>query len=94
MNKSDPLAVHKRLGGKISTSVKDVVDTMDKLSVYYTPGVGDVSRHLADNPEETRIYTNTHNNVAIVSDGSAVLGLGNIGPEAALPVMEGKAMFV
>jgi len=89
----DALSVHKRLRGKITTALKDVVDSPEKLSTYYTPGVGDVSRHLAEHPEETRDYTNTHNNVAIVSDGSAVLGLGNVGPEAALPVMEGKSML-
>jgi malate dehydrogenase (oxaloacetate-decarboxylating) len=63
------------------------------LSVYYTPGVGAVSSFLAKNKDKAREYTMKSNTVAVVSDGSAVLGLGNIGPEAALPVMEGKAML-
>lgn len=83
----------KALKGKISISLRDTLDSKDKLSTYYTPGVGAVSSHLAEHPEETRDYTWTNNNVAIISDGSAVLGLGNIGPEGALPVMEGKAML-
>jgi malate dehydrogenase (oxaloacetate-decarboxylating) len=87
------LNAHKKLGGKISLSLKDDLDTPDKLSTYYTPGVAAVSSHLAKHPDETRDYTWTNNSVAVVSDGSAVLGLGNIGPEGALPVMEGKAML-
>lgn len=79
--------------GKISLQLKDDLSTKDKLSTYYTPGVGAVSSHLAEHPNETRDYTWTNNVVAVVSDGSAVLGLGNIGPQGALPVMEGKAML-
>ena len=63
------------------------------LSMYYSPGVAAVSERLAKHPTETPLYTNIHNSVAIVSDGSSVLGLGNIGPEGALPVMEGKAIL-
>lgn len=84
---------HKKLRGKLAVQLKDVLDTPDKLSTYYTPGVAAVSSHLAKHPEQTRDYTWTNNSVAVVSDGSAVLGLGNIGPEGALPVMEGKAML-
>lgn len=84
---------HKALRGKISLELKDTLDSRDKLSTYYTPGVGAVSLHVANNPETTRDYTWVGNNVAVISDGSAVLGLGNIGPEGALPVMEGKAML-
>lgn len=84
---------HKELKGKISVTLKDKLDTRDKLSTYYTPGVGAVSSYVAEHPDETRDYTWTNNSVAVVSDGSAVLGLGNIGPEGALPVMEGKAML-
>lgn len=84
---------HKKLRGKIGLRLKDKLDTQDKLSTYYTPGVAAVSSHLAKHPEQTRDYTWTNNTVAVVSDGSAVLGLGNIGPEGALPVMEGKAML-
>ncbi len=87
------LEAHKRLAGKISVSLKDTLDSKEKLSLYYTPGVAAVSRLVANAPEETRNYTWTNNSVAVVSDGSAVLGLGNIGPEGALPVMEGKAML-
>jgi malate dehydrogenase (oxaloacetate-decarboxylating) len=87
------LAVHKRLHGKLAIKLKDNLDTRDKLSIYYTPGVAAVSSRLADHPEETPTYTWTNNAVAVVSDGSAVLGLGNIGPYGALPVMEGKSML-
>ena len=87
------LEEHKKLKGKIEISLKDNLDSVDKLSIYYTPGVAAVSQHIADNPEEAKNYTWTNNNVAVISDGSAVLGLGNIGPKAALPVMEGKAML-
>lgn len=89
----EALRKHKELGGKIGLQLKDQLDSQDKLSIYYTPGVGAVSRYVAEHPEETRDYTWTNNVVAVVSDGSAVLGLGNIGPEGALPVMEGKAML-
>lgn len=87
------LEKHKTLKGKISLQLKDALDTPDKLSTYYTPGVGAVSSYVADNPTHTRDYTWLNNNVAVISDGSAVLGLGNIGPYGALPVMEGKAML-
>jgi malate dehydrogenase (oxaloacetate-decarboxylating) len=87
------LEKHKELKGKISLSLRDTLDTKDKLSTYYSPGVGAVSSYLATHPEETRNYTWTNNLVAVISDGSAVLGLGDIGPKAALPVMEGKAML-
>lgn len=87
------LQKHKKLKGKISLSLKDTLNSKDKLSTYYTPGVAAVSSHVAKHPNEARDYTWTNNNVAVISDGSAVLGLGNIGPEGALPVMEGKAML-
>ena len=67
--------------------------TKDNLAVLYTPGVADVSRAIAKNKKLAREYTIKKNTVAVISDGSAVLGLGNIGPEAALPVMEGKALL-
>ena len=87
------LEKHKQLRGKLGLQLKDGLDTREQLSTYYTPGVGAVSSLLAKQPELTRDYTWTNNCVAIISDGSAVLGLGNIGPEGALPVMEGKAML-
>jgi malate dehydrogenase (oxaloacetate-decarboxylating) len=91
----DELALqkHKEFGGKITVTSKDILDSKEQMSIYYTPGVAAVSKHVAEHPEETRDYTWTNNSVAVVSDGSAVLGLGNIGPQGALPVMEGKAMI-
>src|SRR5579859_8188815 len=87
------LQKHKILNGKLATRLKDIPNTREKLSIYYTPGVAAVSELLAKHPEKTKDYTWTNNLVAVVSDGSAVLGLGNIGPYGALPVMEGKAML-
>lgn len=84
---------HKELKGKIEVTLKDTLDSKEKMSIYYTPGVGTVSNYVAKHPEEARDYTWLNNSVAVVSDGSAVLGLGNIGPYGALPVMEGKAML-
>lgn len=89
----EALRKHKELKGKLSITLKDNLDSRDKLSTYYTPGVGAVSQYVADHPDETRDFTWVNNSVAVVSDGSAVLGLGNIGPRGALPVMEGKAML-
>ncbi|MEU4418928.1 NAD-dependent malic enzyme, partial [Nocardia salmonicida] len=79
------------LGGKIEIASKVPLKTRDDLSLAYTPGVGRVSMALAENPEDIPRLTIKGNSVAVVTDGSAVLGLGNIGPGAALPVMEGKA---
>ncbi len=81
------------LGGKIRIKNKVPVDTRDSLSMAYTPGVGRVCEAIAENKEKAHTLTIKQNSVAVVSDGSAVLGLGNIGPEAAMPVMEGKAML-
>jgi malate dehydrogenase (oxaloacetate-decarboxylating) len=79
------------LGGKISVESKVPLKTRDDLSMAYTPGVGRVSLRIAENPIDVYNLTIKGNAVAVVTDGSAVLGLGNIGPEAAMPVMEGKA---
>ncbi|MGI8879202.1 MAG: NAD-dependent malic enzyme [Jatrophihabitans sp.] len=79
------------LGGKISVQSKVPLKTRDDLSMAYTPGVGRVSLAIAAKPEDVTRLTIKGNTVAVVTDGSAVLGLGNIGPGAALPVMEGKA---
>ena len=95
----DGVEVHKvsdrtfllHIGGKIEVSSKVALRTRDDLSMAYTPGVGRVSLALARNPDDVRKLTIKGNSVAVVTDGSAVLGLGNIGPGAALPVMEGKA---
>ncbi len=79
------------LGGKIEVRSKVPLKTRDDLSMAYTPGVGRVALAIAANPGDATRLTVKGNSVAVVTDGSAVLGLGNIGPEAALPVMEGKA---
>jgi malate dehydrogenase (oxaloacetate-decarboxylating) len=79
------------IGGKIEVHSKVPLKNRDDMSMAYTPGVGRVSLALAKNPEDVRRLTIKGNSVAVVTDGSAVLGLGNIGPGAALPVMEGKA---
>ncbi|MGY1436027.1 NAD-dependent malic enzyme [Streptomyces reniochalinae] len=79
------------LGGKIEMSSKHPIRNRDDLSMIYTPGVARVCTQIAEHPEDARRLTIKRNSVAVVTDGSAVLGLGNIGPKAALPVMEGKA---
>lgn len=88
------LALHKKHHGKITTALRDT-DTLDqaKLSAYYSPGVAAVSSEIAKHPDTLKDYTWTSNLVAVISDGSAVLGLGDIGPKAAMPVMEGKALL-
>lgn len=86
------LELHKKFGGKVTIALRDT-PTKETLRLYYTPGVAAVSSEVAAHPERLRDYTWTNNLVAVVSDGSAVLGLGNIGPEGAMPVMEGKAML-
>jgi len=94
MNYSEEaLKRHKELKGKIGIALKDPLDSPEKLSIYYTPGVAAVSSYVAAHPEEARNYTWLNNSVAVISDGTAVLGLGNIGPYGALPVMEGKCML-
>lgn len=88
------LELHKKYGGKITTVLRDNDElTREKLSAYYTPGVGAVSKAIAQDPSKLPEYTWTNNLVAVISDGSAVLGLGNIGPEGAMPVMEGKSLL-
>lgn len=87
------LEKHEQYQGKIAISSKVPLDTQDDLATYYSPGVAEPCREIAKNKEEVYKYTSKGNLVAVVSDGSAVLGLGNIGPEAALPVMEGKAVL-
>ncbi|MGZ4497735.1 MAG: NAD-dependent malic enzyme, partial [Nocardioides sp.] len=79
------------LGGKIEVTSKVPLRNRDDLSMAYTPGVGRVSMAIAEHPEDVWRLTTKGNTVAVVTDGSAVLGLGNIGPGAAMPVMEGKA---
>lgn len=85
------LALHKKNHGKIETGLKVPLENKDDLSVAYTPGVAAVCQAIALEPGQARELTIKYNTIAVVTDGSAVLGLGNIGPLAALPVMEGKA---
>jgi malate dehydrogenase (oxaloacetate-decarboxylating) len=81
------------LGGKLAVEAKTPLTTRDQLSMVYTPGVARVSREIADHPDKVWSLTIKQNTVAVVTDGTAVLGLGDIGPEGALPVMEGKAVL-
>lgn len=90
---NESLKLHKEKRGKLEIKSKVKIETKDDLSVAYTPWVAEVSRYIAENKQRAYEYTFKGNSVAIVSDGSAVLGLGNIGPEGALPVMEGKAIL-
>lgn len=87
------IKAHKEWNGKIDTVAKSKVKSREDLSIAYTPGVAAPCRIIAENKEEAYNYTLKANTVAVVSDGSAVLGLGNIGPEAAMPVMEGKCVL-
>ena len=87
------LLLHKEWNGKLETVSKAPVKSRDDLSIAYTPGVAEPCRKIAENPEDAYVYTMKANTVAVVSDGSAVLGLGNIGPYAAMPVMEGKCVL-
>lgn len=91
--KERAITEHRKLKGKIGIVSKAPLRNQKDLALYYTPGVGQVSSYLATHKKEARDLTIQGNTVAIISDGSRVLGLGNIGPEAALPVMEGKAMI-
>ena len=89
---SDPVFV-AHLGGKIHVQCKMPLTTRNALATVYTPGVGRVSQAIARDTSKVYAFTTKGNSVAVVTDGSAVLGLGNLGPEAALPVMEGKSML-
>jgi malate dehydrogenase (oxaloacetate-decarboxylating) len=87
------LAYHARYTGKIEVCLKAPVTSYHDFAIWYTPGVAEPSRAIHKSPERVYEYTNKGNFVAIVTDGTRVLGLGDVGPEAALPVMEGKAML-
>ncbi len=90
---NEALKRHEEFKGKIEISIKDKVDNKEALSVYYTPGVAAVSEAIAKDENLYRKYTWAANNLAVISNGTAVLGLGDIGPKASMPVMEGKAML-
>lgn len=87
----NPLELHKKYQGKLNISSVTPIDTKEMLSTVYTPGVGQVCMAIKDNPEDLAKYTIAGRTVAVISDGTAVLGFGNIGAKAALPVMEGKS---
>ncbi|QOV09435.1 NAD(P)-dependent malic enzyme [Viridibacillus arvi] len=91
--KNNALAMHKKNRGKIEMISKVEINTIDDLSLAYSPGVAAPCMEIANDPTAVYDYTAKGNLVAVVTDGTAVLGLGNIGPEAALPVMEGKAIL-
>jgi malate dehydrogenase (oxaloacetate-decarboxylating) len=87
------LSMHEKWNGKLETVSKTPVKSREDLAIAYTPGVAEPCRKIAENKEDAYRYTMKANTVAVISDGSAVLGLGNIGPHAAMPVMEGKAVL-
>ncbi|MFR2716671.1 MAG: NADP-dependent malic enzyme [Anaerococcus obesiensis] len=89
--KEKALDLHKEIQGKISTELKTKLENKDDLSLVYSPGVAEPCKKIHENEDDAYVYTGKANTIAVISDGTAVLGLGNIGPKAALPVMEGKA---
>lgn len=89
--KEKALKLHEQLVGKISTELKTDLNDKDDLSLVYSPGVAEPCKKIHENEDDAYIYTGKANTIAVISDGSAVLGLGDIGAKAALPVMEGKA---
>ncbi len=91
VGRDEVLDLHKKAEGKTEIMPKVLLDTEEKLSTYYTPGVSIVSEEIKAHPEKVFDYTTKSNTIAIVTDGTRILGLGDIGPEAGLPVMEGKA---
>jgi malate dehydrogenase (oxaloacetate-decarboxylating) len=90
---ADAMLLHPFYRGKIETALKCAVRDFKDFAIWYTPGVAAPCRAIAENPEKVYDYTNKWNTVAVVSDGTRVLGLGDIGPKAGLPVMEGKALL-
>ncbi|MFN7105230.1 MAG: NADP-dependent malic enzyme [Pyrobaculum sp.] len=85
--------IHRKYGGKISVMPKVPVRTLEDFAIYYTPGIAEVSRQIYKNPELAFELTSRWNLIGVITDGTRVLGLGNVGPEAAYPVMEGKALI-
>lgn len=93
MDSKKILTAYKKQGARVETAARVSLKGKKDFSLWYTPGVATASRHLAKHPKDARQMSVKKNSVAVVSDGSAVLGLGNIGPYGALPVMEGKALI-
>ncbi len=90
---ADAMKMHPYYKGKIEVVPKCAIRSVDDFAIWYTPGVAEPCRDIEKNPDAVFLHTNKANMVAIVSDGTRVLGLGDIGPLAALPVMEGKALL-
>ncbi len=93
MKPEEIIEAYRKVGGRVETRGKVELASKEDFALFYTPGVGTVSKHLAAHPEDARDLSIKRNSVAVVSDGTAVLGLGDIGPYGALPVMEGKALI-
>jgi malate dehydrogenase (oxaloacetate-decarboxylating) len=91
--KSESILLHETVKGKIEMISRVRVDNAHDLSIAYTPGVAEPCLEIQKNPELSYLYTRRHNTIAVITDGTAVLGLGDIGPEAGMPVMEGKAVL-
>ncbi len=91
--RDDALEMHKRNQGKFDVTPKVKVTNKEELSLAYSPGVAEPCKEIYEDPRKVYDYTSKGNTVAVVTDGTAVLGLGNIGPEASIPVMEGKAVL-
>ena len=91
--KETALSMHEEWQGKLEIKAKAKVSSREDLAIAYTPGVAEPCKKIAENKEDVYKYTMKGNTVAVISDGTAVLGLGDIGPEAAMPVMEGKAVL-
>jgi malate dehydrogenase (oxaloacetate-decarboxylating) len=91
--KTESLLLHEKLGGKIEMVSRVSVSNSHELSVAYTPGVAEPCLEIQKNPDLSYVYTRRHNMIAVITDGTAVLGLGDIGPEAGMPVMEGKCLL-
>ena len=91
--KTEALKLHEEHRGKLETKLKVDCSTRDELSLAYTPGVAYPCLEIKEDKLNSYKYTNRGNTIAVISDGTAVLGLGDIGPEAGMPVMEGKALL-